>query len=117
MAADAQQRRQFDARRRAEKPWRAWYGTPQWKKLRAHQLRQEPLCRMCKDMSRIVAASVADHKIPHKGDAALFFDAQNLQSLCATHHNSTKARDEARGRVTGADMSGVPIDPNHHWNS
>ncbi len=78
--------------------YRAWYKTPQWLQLRKLQLAREPLCRYCKQMGIVTAAGVVDHHKPHKGDADLFFDPANLQSLCQLHHNSTKQREERRGQ-------------------
>ena len=71
---------------------------------------------MCKSAGHMVEATIADHKTPHKGVAELFWNPRNLQSLCATHHSSSKARQEARGHTIGADASGLPLDANHHWN-
>jgi 5-methylcytosine-specific restriction enzyme A len=86
---------------REPEPWRRWYFTPQWRALRAAQLAREPLCRMCHDMGRQSPATVADHRRPHRGDRALFFDPANLDSLCRLHHDATKRRHE-RGRLTVA---------------
>jgi 5-methylcytosine-specific restriction protein A len=72
---------------------------------------------MCQEAGRIVAATVVDHKQPHKGDPELFWARDNLQSLCRDHHDVSKQRDEARGFIAGSDMSGHPIDPSHHWNT
>lgn len=58
-----------------------------------------------------------DHTIPHKGDPALFFNPDNLQSLCKTHHDSTKQREEKQGGAIGCDANGVPLDGGHHWNA
>jgi hypothetical protein len=38
--------RRYDAKRRIERPWRALYSTPRWRKLRAEHLVSEPWCRM-----------------------------------------------------------------------
>jgi hypothetical protein len=57
-----------------------------------------------------------DHKIPHRGDETLFFDADNLQSLCKLHHDSSKQREEKRGAVIGCNATGAPLDLNSHWN-
>lgn len=67
-----------------------------WQQARARHLRAHPLCVMCEaeDPDRPVAASIVDHKIPHRGDMALFWDETNWQSLCATHHSSDKQREE-----------------------
>ena len=71
---------------------------------------------MCKRMGYTTAAQVVDHVIPHKGDEVLFFDRENVQSLCKTHHDSSKQRAEKRGVAEiGCDASGWPLDPNHHW--
>lgn len=59
---------------------------------------------------------VVDHIKPHKGDAALFWDAANWQALCPDHHDIVKQREEARGYVQGCDRDGRPTDPGHPWN-
>lgn len=88
-----------------------------WQKARRTFLLSHPLCEMCKDgtPSRITAATVVDHRIPHKGDQTLFWDADNWQSLCAPHHNATKQREEKAGHRIGCDANGLPVDPQHHW--
>lgn len=83
--------------------------------MRLAQLQREPLCCMCKQRDQVKAATVADHVIPHKGDERLFFDENNLQSLCDDDHTITKARQEHRGHLQGCDASGLPLDPNHAW--
>jgi hypothetical protein len=101
-------------RETAPPPHRRWYFTTTWRQLRADQLAREPCCRMCRDMGRQTPATVADHRIPHRGDRALFFSAGNLDSLCATHHDSTKRRHE-RGRLTVAVAAdGWPASRTHH---
>jgi 5-methylcytosine-specific restriction protein A len=72
---------------------------------------------MCRDAGRIVAATVVDHRQPHKGEPELFWDRHNLQSLCKAHHDVSKQRDETRGFVGGATVAGLPLDPSHHWNA
>jgi len=64
-----------------------------WQKRREAQLRAHPLCAYCERNGIVRAASVADHITPHRGDPALFDGP--LQSLCATCHSSTKAREES----------------------
>jgi hypothetical protein len=92
--------RQPNGRSAAAMQYRLWYRTREWARLRADQLAREPWCEFCLAMERRTPATVADHRRPHRGDARLFFDSGNLQSLCATHHDSTKARAERGGRVT-----------------
>lgn len=42
-------------------------------------------------------ATLVDHRIPHRGDARLFWDRNNWQPGCDHCHNTTKAREEAAG--------------------
>jgi 5-methylcytosine-specific restriction protein A len=51
---------------------------------------------MCKPRPTI--ANVADHIEPHRGDDKKFWNPDNLQSLCFTHHNSDKQRIEKGGK-------------------
>ena len=88
-----------------------------WRKARSAYLRAHPLCVICDADGRGPrAATVVDHREPHKGDLGRFWDQENWQALCATHHNSSKQGDERTGRVRGCDASGRPIDPAHPWN-
>jgi 5-methylcytosine-specific restriction protein A len=68
-----------------------------WQKAREAHLRQHPLCAMCETQGRVTAATVVDHKTPHRGDQALFWNQANWQSLCATHHSSDKQIEEKNG--------------------
>ncbi len=94
--------------------YRSWYKTARWQRLRAQQLRTEPLCRMCKAQDRVTIATVCDHIDQHKGDRIKFWSGP-FQSLCAPHHNSTKQSEERTGRKKGCDENGWPIDENHPW--
>lgn len=67
-----------------------------WRKRRAAHLSGEPLCRMCLANGRVVAATVADHIVPHRGDRALFMGA--LQSLCVHCHSSVKQKEERQAQ-------------------
>lgn len=68
-----------------------------WQKAREGWLQAHPLCVMCDELDhRVTAASVVDHRIPHRGDMALFWDRTNWQSLCAHHHSAHKQREEAK---------------------
>ncbi len=71
------------------------YGS-RWAKARASYLLSHPLCVMCEAEGRTTMATVVDHRIPHKGDQAMFWDVNNWQSLCAHHHNSHKQSEERR---------------------
>jgi len=69
------------------------YGS-RWKKVRARQLRIEPLCRLCSNEGIIKVANVVDHIIPHKGNSDLMWSSSNHQSLCTPCHNSKTARED-----------------------
>lgn len=97
-------------------PWHHLYNTKRWYRLRWKQLQAEPLCRLCTALGKVVAAAIVDHVKPHKGDEKLFFDSTNLQSLCKHCHDSVKQRQEKSGHLVGHDLSGMPLDPAHHWN-
>lgn len=58
-----------------------------WKKARTDFLARHPLCAECLKAFAITAATIVDHIIPHRGDMELFWDRNNWQSLCETHHN------------------------------
>ena len=105
------------------------YGS-RWNIARLSFLQDHPLCSMCQEQHRIVAATVVDHIEPHKlSDAIqsdnplaiakaqkLFWDKKNWQPLCKAHHDSTKQRMEKSGAVIGCDANGYPLDPNSHWS-
>lgn len=114
------------------RPWRRLYSTAAWKRLAAAQRAREPLCRYClaqgvaNDGSLTAdgqiqtvprrATLVADHIVPHKGDVALFHDPENLQSLCADHHDRQKQAEERRGFSELRAADGWPVDPRHPAN-
>jgi 5-methylcytosine-specific restriction protein A len=107
-------------RSEAAQEYRRLYATPQWKGLRLQQLNKEPLCRSCEAQGRVTAATVADHIKPHRGDPALFFDPDNLQSLCDEEpwrcHSSAKQSEESLGYSKAIGADGWPIDPSHPAN-
>jgi 5-methylcytosine-specific restriction protein A len=67
-----------------------------WRAARAAYLRAHPLCRECEAAGAIVAASVVDHIMAHKGDKALFWDSANWQPLCKPCHDRKTAREDGR---------------------
>lgn len=103
-----------DQRSNQAQEYRRLYRTKRWLAERADHLARNPLCVMC--LPRIAAATVCDHVDPRdKDDPELFF-AGKKQSLCKTHHDSTKQREERRGHIIGSDETGQPLDPQHPWN-
>ncbi|MES2787635.1 MAG: HNH endonuclease signature motif containing protein [Pseudomonadota bacterium] len=92
------------------------YNTKRWYRLRWVQLQKDPLCADCAKRRKSVPATVVDHIKAHRGDEELFFDAENLQSLCKPCHDGAKQQLEKSGTVRGCGEDGMPLDGNHHWN-
>lgn len=95
-------RRQRDERRASEQPWRRWYKTSRWKRLRLSVLRDSPLCQCdgCRGGEhRARPSSVVDHKVAHRGDARLFWDRDNLQAMSKECHDVKTATEPRRGVV------------------
>lgn len=67
-----------------------------WQCYRIEYLAANPVCVMCGEGCTL-QATVVDHIVPHRGDAALFRDTRNHQALCAHCHNVHKQREEQRG--------------------
>jgi len=85
--------RSYEADRRATSATKSLYSLAAWRKIRADQLRREPLCRFCIANGIARAATTCDHVEPHRGDVARFW-AGPFQSLCAPCHSSAKQRAE-----------------------
>jgi 5-methylcytosine-specific restriction protein A len=102
----AQEIKSSRSRARKLEPGRALYATARWRALRGYILNAEPLCRHCMSREhRPVAATDIDHIAAHKGNARLFWDAGNLQPLCAAcHHRKTAAE-------RGGSLSRLPKSP------
>ncbi|MGC7561347.1 HNH endonuclease [Pasteurella sp. PK-2025] len=99
------------------KDWHFLYSRKAWKQLRLDHLAKEPLCVFCMRDGKLTPATVVDHIKAHKGDLNLFFDENNLQSLCKLHHDSSKQKAEINKiNEIGCDKNGFPIDPNHPFN-
>lgn len=89
--------------------WSHLYAEHRWRKLRAHQLRSEPTCRMCRARGHITLATICDHIEPHKGDLVKFWSGP-FMSLCAEHHSSDKQRIEnGRKPKPYIGLDGFPI--------
>ena len=72
------------------------YGA-RWQKASAAFLRAHPLCQ-CQDCQegklRTRASQVTDHRIPHRGDMALFWDSSNWQAMAKECHDRKTARED-----------------------
>ena len=99
----ADTRRAHDKFRAERDKWRHLYQLKAWTKgLRVWKLNRQPICEeferdgtQCRN-----AAEVVHHIKDHRGSMELFFDRENLQSLCKKHHDAITARrvNEAKGR-------------------
>src|SRR5262249_9961142 len=73
---DYAQRLTPDQARDQAQPWRAWYKTKRWQRLRWHVLVRDGFtCQGCGELKGKSAAMVADHIKPHRGNAELFWNA------------------------------------------
>ena len=90
----AERQRRIDAQRGSSSE-RGYSGA--WKRARAAWLRAHPLCQ-CGECDegrlRLRPATVVDHKIPHRGDKALFWDRNNWQSMAKECHDVKTARED-----------------------
>lgn len=64
-----------------------------WRAASKQFLEANPFCAWCPRPSTVV-----DHRIPHRGNPALFWDTGNWQQLCTRCHNKTKQSIERRSR-------------------
>lgn|GEM_PF-2867670 len=104
--------RTYDAKRRAEKPSRAWYKSKAWKIRKAQQRAEHPTCCLCERDGIVRLMSIVDHHPRHNEDYRQFFEGP-LRSLCKPHHDSEAQADEARGFSTEIGDDGWPIDSAH----
>lgn len=62
-----------------------------WASARKGFLQRNPLCLHCQRDGRTVPATEVDHIIPHRGNQDLFWDVDNWQALCKSHHSRKTA--------------------------
>jgi 5-methylcytosine-specific restriction endonuclease McrA len=93
---DEQQR----SRQRDEtQPWRAWYKTARWQKLKQMiHVRDMYVCQrtgvLCVGKYPADNSPVANHKVPHRGDPKLFWDPDNVETIAKSVHDSEVQREE-----------------------
>ena len=90
-------RRSIQPERRESAEWHTLYDSDRWRMMRAAQLLREPFCRECAAVGIRTRANTADHITPHRGDQTLFYNPENLQSLCQSCH-SRKTMEERTAR-------------------
>jgi 5-methylcytosine-specific restriction protein A len=91
------------------------YSSARWRRIRAHQLGEHPLCAYCLGKGVVVPATICDHVTPHGGDINKFWTGK-LQSLCKNCHDVGKRFVEQRGYRPDCGLDGYPLDPNHPFN-
>jgi HNH endonuclease. len=69
----------------------------EWQRYRADFIAAHPLCAI-RGAGCTLATTVVDHVIPHRGDAALFWNPANHQSACDHCHNTHKQRQERKAQ-------------------
>lgn len=100
--------------------YRKLYSSKQWRILREQALFRDMFRCQHKGCGVILKrgvshphSAVVHHIKPHKGDLDLFFNLDNLQSVCWEHHSGIIQSIENRGFDVTIGPDGWPIDPNH----
>lgn len=75
------------------------YGT-KWGRERAEYLLDHPWCTRCLTRGIRTAATVINHKIPHKGEPRLFWNRRNWEAVCPPCHNSLIQSEERRAWIS-----------------
>lgn len=98
--------------------YQAWYRSRRWAKVRKQQLARQPYCQCPHHVGNRVPADVVDHDIPHKGNAALFWNVGNLISLSKLCHDRYKQSAERGGYgfAQGSDEHGLPLVAQPGWS-
>lgn len=87
--------RGYDQQRNATRAWRAWYRTARWYALRRVVLKRDGYaCRICGRSVSGKGEAAVDHIHRHQGYERLFWDINNLQTLCTPCHSGAKQRQE-----------------------
>ncbi len=79
------------------------YQTPRWRQARRAFLAINPTCHECTRQGAITPATFVDHRRPHGGNDAMFWDQSNWQPLCRRCSNmktgqDIQAREKSRTR-------------------
>lgn len=93
-----------DQHRRNTQPWRNWYKTPRWEKLRREAFKRDGyICQRsgdaCTGKGNDPYAPVANHKVPHHGDPDLFWDINNIETVTKRVHDSLIQAEERRAAI------------------
>jgi 5-methylcytosine-specific restriction enzyme A len=64
----------------------------------------------------VTAATVVNHRTPHKGNLALFFSVENWEACCKPCHDRDIRFEEERGFRKDIGEDGWPLDERHPAN-
>lgn len=98
-----------DHRSTEAQQYRKLYRTARWAKLREAKLAADPLCARCLEMEVVEPATVVHHRRAHKGSETLFWDYDNLESICKPHHDSHGQLEDHGKTVVRFDAAGWPL--------
>lgn len=89
-----------DRSRNAAAPWRSWYKTQRWLRLRWQVFVRDGF--ICQRTGELLSGKypapnspVANHKRPHKGDERLFWDMGNIETVSKRVHDGLIQAEEA----------------------
>lgn len=87
-------------------PWRAWYSTKAWAELRLKVFERDGyICQrtgvICAGKHPAPDSPTAHHKVPHRGNPALFWDEANLITVTKIEHDTVIQAEEARAYPVG----------------
>lgn len=93
-----------DRHRAQTQHWRNWYKTARWEKMRQQVLSRDLYtCQrtgeLCTGKGNMPNAPVVNHKTPHRGDPALFWDIDNLETVTKAVHDGLVQREERRAGI------------------
>lgn len=76
-----------EKQRKTSEAWHYLYNTKRWKEMRTQKLLLSPFCEECAREGRRKRGEEVDHIKPHRGNVNLFYDFENLQTLCKPCHS------------------------------
>jgi 5-methylcytosine-specific restriction protein A len=85
-----------------------------WMEIREEVRRRNPYCVHCQRNNVIRLWDEVDHII--RVDDGGTDDYSNLQGLCFEHHYKKTQREQGNTYKSKINKSGIPSDPDHHWN-
>jgi len=100
-----------DAQRLIYSPWRKWYTTARWRQLRIRIFERDGYTCQRPECGRVegnTSKLVADHREPHRGDEARFWDENGIWTLCKLCHDGWKQRLEQGGALDATMTNPTP---------